>query len=198
MFLWHEHAQAKVRYISTSLVLVFCIIWYICIIAGTEPQDSHACLSDTQMFVASICNVLACKSAAPKVLWCYSNYCSQACSVAAKATAFCICIFILKFWLDCPYFSSDFGGVSALPLGFTCEVLVASSSMPSANREWYLLGPYNVQSLVSFYPDLPHWHPSPVTEKNQMCECHVMCKVGPVSILTCHIGDKTRKTIAQV
>lgn len=88
------------------------------------------------------------------------KYCSQACSVAAKATAFCICIFILKFWLDCPYFSSDFGGVSALPLGFTCEVLVASSSMPSANREWYLLGPYNVQSLVSFYPDLPHWHPS--------------------------------------
>lgn len=87
MFLWHEHVRTKVRYISTSLVLVFCIIWYICIIAGTEPQDSHACLSDTQMFVASICIVLACKSAAPKVLW-YSNYCSQVCSVAAKATAF--------------------------------------------------------------------------------------------------------------
>ena len=128
------------------------------------------------------------------------KYCSQACSVAAKATAFCICIFILKFWLDCPYFSSDFGGVSALPLGFTCEVLVASSSMPSANREWYLLGPYNVQSLVSFYPDLPHWHPSPVTEKNQMCECRWSDKVlkgrllrssKPQKLPTVHYPNKT-------
>ena len=47
-----------------------------------------------------------CAESAPKHQWCLIviKYCSQACSVAAKATAFCICIFILKFWLDCHIF----------------------------------------------------------------------------------------------
>ena len=142
MFLWHEHVRAKVRYISTSLVLVFCIIWYICIIAGTEPQDSHACLSDTQMFVASICIVLACKSAAPKVLW-YSNYCSQVCSVAAKATAFAHAFLfsILGFVARYLYFP-NFGGVSVQTLGFTREVLVSQETCPQQTSRWSFFGSY--------------------------------------------------------
>ena len=44
-----------------------------------------------------------CAQGASEHRWCFIviRYCSEACSVAAKATAFCTCIFILKLWLCC-------------------------------------------------------------------------------------------------
>ena len=66
-----------------------------------ELLDRITSTSETRMFVALLKNAQALRWRIRASLVLHCNYCSEASSVAAKATAFCTCIFILQLWLDC-------------------------------------------------------------------------------------------------
>ena len=90
-----QQSSTYVRYICFWLHLMKLNYW-----TGSPRLVTRKCL------VHCLRMQQCCAESASKHQWCFIviRYCSQACSVAAKATAFCTCMFIPKLWLCCHIF----------------------------------------------------------------------------------------------
>ena len=106
-----------------------------------------------------------CAESASKHQWCFIviRYCSQACSVAAKATAFCTCIFIPKLWLCCHIFHQILVELHCHWAPLARFLFPAACPQQTANGTF--LDHTMCKVWSGFYPDLTHWHSKPSHRK---------------------------------
>ena len=173
---WHGRSQTWRRCRIVCFADMFPIVWlkvdnHHC----TRVNDSHTFASEEQillrvfMRVDSVDVLQSKRIQAPMVLCC--NYCSQACSVAAKATSFANASLFWRSWLRyCQAFSQFWWSqcsAKGLHLWGSCCCKTCLKKPRRGPKR-----PYVTHSLASFYPDLPNWHhraSKPASRKKYAC-----------------------------